>query len=130
MNRPINILLIEDNSGDVTLVQEILNQSKDIAFNLLISDDLAKSFKLIASENIHAILLDLNLPDSEGLETFRQIHRFSINVPIIIISGLSDAQLIYQTMKEGAQAYLIKGQIENESLIRNILFSIWSNHAP
>lgn len=129
MNEPINVLLVEDNPGDVLLVQEALHESKTMTFNLFVSDNLAHSLKCIAAENIHVILLDLNLPDSRGIETFRQVYRFAMGVPIIIVSILSDNEMIYQAMREGAQAYLIKGLIENESLVRNIRYSIWSYHS-
>lgn len=126
MTKAINILLIEDNPGDVRLTQEILRETQDPKINLLVADTLARGQKYIASEHIHVILLDLNLPDSEGLETFRSVHKFALYVPIIIMSILSDKELIFQAMKEGAQHYLIKGKLENESLIRAIRYASWS----
>src|SRR5690242_7043664 len=107
----INILLIEDNPGDIRLVQETLRESKDLQINLIIANSLAQGQKYIAAELIHVILLDLNLPDSQGIQTFQQVYKFVIKVPIIIMSVLSDKELIYQAMKEGAQDYLIKGKL-------------------
>lgn len=122
----INILLIEDNPGDIRLVQDMLRDLKDIKVNLIIAENLGKGLKFIAAELIHVILLDLNLPDSHGIKTFQTTHKFAFNVPIIIFSVLSDKELIYQAMKEGAQAYLIKGKIEHEALTRTIRYAMWS----
>lgn len=129
MNNKINILLIEDNPGDVRLVQEELKNITGYEINLLIADSLARAKKLIAAENVQVILLDLNLPDSGGIDTFHEAHKFAIGVPVIIMSILSDKELIFQAMKEGAQAYLIKGQIESDSLLRAVRYACWSCHA-
>ncbi len=125
----INILLIEDNPGDIRLVEEILRESHEPTIQITVASSLEKAKKIIAAESIHAILLDLNLPDSQGLQTFKQVHRFSMRLPVIIMSVLSDKELIFQAMKEGAQDYLIKGHIENDSLIRAIRYASWSYHA-
>lgn len=124
----LHILLIEDNPGDVRLVQDALGEPSQHKIALFVADTLKKAKKFIAAERIHVILLDLNLPDSEGFSTFTQVHKFAFNVPIIILSILSDKQLIFQAMKEGAQDYLIKGSIENESLDRAIRYASWSRH--
>jgi len=128
-NDMTNILLIEDNPGDARLVKELLQNFPGQEIKLYTAASLSQGLKLIASELIHVILLDLNLPDSEGLQTFKQTHKFAMNVPIIIMSVISDHEIIFQAMKEGAQDYLIKGQIENEALIRGIRYAIWSYHA-
>lgn len=125
----MNILLIEDNVGDAHLVKEMINSTKDYQINLLIADNLARGLKYIAAENLHAILLDLNLPDSQGLDTFKRVHKFSMNIPVIIMSILTDKELIYQAMKEGAQDYLLKSHLEKEAFIRCIRYAIWSRHA-
>lgn len=125
----INILLIEDNPGDVRLVQEILKETTEFTLNLLIAPNLSRGLKYIAAENLHVILLDLNLPESRGIQTFEQVQKFALNIPVIIMSILSDKELIYQAMKAGAQDYLIKGQLENEALLRAIRYAIWSRHA-
>lgn len=129
-NTAMTVLLIEDNPGDVRLVQAILAETtKDLGIKLLVAEDLTHGLKYIAAESIHAILLDLNLPESHGIETFRKISKFAINIPIIIMSIVSDKELIYQAMREGAQDYLIKGEIENEALVRGIRYAIWSRRA-
>lgn len=125
-NESVTVLLIEDNPGDARLVQELVREIHDPKINLLVADTLSKGLKYIAAELIHVILLDLNLPDSQGIKTFQTTNRFAMNVPIIIYSVLSDKELIYHAMKEGARDYLIKGKIENEALTRTIRYAIWS----
>lgn len=120
--------MIEDNPGDIRLVQNLLNKTTDPSINMYIANDLKQALKCIASEHISVILLDLNLPDSRGIDTFKAVKRFSLNRPIIIMSVVSDKELIYEALKSGAQSYLIKGQIENEALIREIRYSIWSTY--
>jgi two-component system cell cycle response regulator len=125
----ITVLLIEDNPGDVRLVREALRESKNLLVKLIVADNLSRGLKYIAAEGVDVILLDLNLPDSQGLQTFRQVNKFALNRPVIIMSILSDKELIYQALKEGAQAYLIKGEIQNEALIRAMRYAIWSYHS-
>jgi DNA-binding NarL/FixJ family response regulator len=125
----ITVLLIEDNPGDARLVHEALSESKNLLVKLIVADNLSRGLKYIAAEGVDVILLDLNLPDSQGLQTFRQVNKFALNRPVIIMSILSDKELIYQALKEGAQAYLIKGEIQNEALIRAMRYAIWSYHS-
>lgn len=129
MIESISILLIEDNPGDARLVKEALSKTSDPAIKLIVADTLNKGLKCIAAENIDVILLDLNLPDSQGIQTFHKVKKFNANRPIIILSILSDKEVIYQAMKEGAQDYLIKGQIENKSLVQAVRYAIWSFHS-
>lgn len=129
-NETINVLLIEDNPGDVRLVQETLREPKDITINLIVANRMSDGLKCIVTEHLHVILLDLNLPDSEGIQTFQRVNKFAMHVPVIIMSVLSDKELIYQAMKEGAQDYLIKGKLENDSLIRAIRYAMWSYYHP
>jgi DNA-binding NarL/FixJ family response regulator len=123
----LNILLIEDNPGDARLVAEALREKAQLNTKLTIADCLSQGQRYIATEHIHVILLDLNLPDSQGIETFKKIQKFAFDAPIIIMSIVSDKELIFQAMKEGAQDYLIKGQLTHESLIRAIRYACWSH---
>lgn len=125
MDEPINILLIEDNPGDVRLIKEVLNDPDFMLVNLIVADSIKEGLKLIATNLIHVILLDLNLPDSSGIETFKKIKKYSRNIPVIILSVLSQKELIFEAMLEGAQEYLIKGEIENEFIVRAIRYALW-----
>ncbi len=125
MAETINILLIEDNQGDVRLVREILKEASYFEPNLYVATTVDEGLRCIATKLIHVILLDLNLPDSRGLETFKKIHRFAMNIPIIILSVLSNKELVYEAMLDGAQDYLIKGEFAPETLVRSIRYAMW-----
>lgn len=122
----INILLIEDNLGDVRLIQEMLQDITEWKINFVVANTLSRGLKYIAAEHIQVILLDLNLPDSTGLNTFRIVHRFAFEVPIIIMSIISDKEMVYQTLKEGAHDYLIKGHADAQMLVQAIRYALWS----
>lgn len=128
MPKSINILLIEDNPGDVRLVHELFRDSPDLLINLIIAKTLEEGAKALATKIIHIVLLDLNLPDSSGLNTFIKIKKYARDLPIIIMSILEDKEVIYQAMQQGAQNYLIKGKMEFETLEQAIRYALW-NHS-
>ena len=127
MTKPINILLIEDNPGDVRLVHELLRDAHDLPINLTVAPSLKEGLRRLATDVIQVILLDLNLPDSTGLSTFSQVYKQARETPVIIMSILEDKETIYEAMQLGAQNYLIKGRMEYEALERAIRYALWSH---
>ena len=123
LSEPSNILLIEDNLGDIVLIKSMLDNQEDL-FQLKIVESLKESLKILNESDFDIILLDLGLPDSHGFETFIQIYDRSPKIPIIIITGLEDEKLGVRAVKKGAQDYLIKGQINNQLLQRSIKYAI------
>ncbi|MBN1813035.1 MAG: PAS domain S-box protein [Anaerolineae bacterium] len=121
---PFKILLIEDNPGDARLLRETLVEIKDASFELEWVDRLSTGLERLADGGIDAILLDLSLPDSQGLATFTQVYAQSPYVPITVLSGLDDAELAIQAVREGAQDYLVKGKIDGNLLARAIRYAI------
>lgn len=127
MNSGLNkILLIEDNPGDARLVREMLSGVKDSSFNFEIECVPSISIGLgrLVKEKIDLILLDLSLPDSQGLDTFFKMRRRAPEVPIVVLSGLDDVTLSIEAVKNGAQDYLVKGQIDGNLLMRSIRYAI------
>jgi signal transduction histidine kinase len=121
----LRILFVEDNPGDVRLVREMLAEgSKQLAFKIEQVDTLAAGIETTRREKFDAILLDLGLPDSKGLETFYSFRATSPDVPIIVLTGLDDENMAIEAVRGGAQDYLIKGRLEGELLTRGILYSI------
>jgi len=121
----LRILLVEDNPGDVRLVKEMLAEgSKQLVFKIEQVDTLAAGIEKIRREKFDAVLLDLGLPDSKGLETFYSLHAISLDVPIIILTMLHDEDAAIEAVRGGAQDYLLKGRLEGELLTRGILYSI------
>ena len=116
--------MIEDNPGDARLIQEMLKEEEFAADNIERSDKLSKGLELLSAENIDAVLLDLNLPDSHGLGTFTKIHSLAQQVPILILTGFKDDKLALEAVREGAQDYLIKGKIDGALLGRAITYAV------
>lgn len=120
----IEILLIEDNPGDARLIKEYLSDAANITFNLQICDRLAQGIDIAESSDINVILLDLKLPDSEGLDTFQKIFGAAPHVPIIVLSGLNDETIAIRAVQMGAQDYLVKDKVESDLLVRTIRYAI------
>ena len=122
-HEPAHILLIEDNPGDADLVRLRLVESKsEVHVNCVprLSDALA----CLDAETPSLVLLDLNLPDSHGAETFRRIMQKAPNVPVVILSGQDDEALGFKAVHLGVQDYLVKGDITGKQLERAIRYAV------
>jgi two-component system, cell cycle sensor histidine kinase and response regulator CckA len=125
IHHPIKILLIEDNPGDVLLLQETLSEITFVELELVHVERLAKALKRLQSEDFDVILLDLALPDSNGLDTFIQIQEQTPATPIVVLTGMADETLAMSAMKAGAQDYLVKGQVSgSDLLLRSMRYAI------
>ncbi|MBI5954825.1 MAG: PAS domain S-box protein [Chloroflexi bacterium] len=106
----IKVLLIEDNPTDALLLKEFLNIDPLADFDVTVGKDLKQGLSELGIGKFDVLLLDLGLPDSQGLETFTRVHAEYPDIPVIILSGAADELLALQAMQAGAQDYLIKGQ--------------------
>ena len=122
--KPINVLLIEDNKADARLIEEMLRESQVISFQLTCEDSLSTGISRLLSEKFDVLLLDLGLPESKGLETLKRVISHSVSVPIVIITGLDDEMLGIKGIHKGAQDYLIKGHTNSFVLRRSICHAI------
>jgi PAS domain S-box-containing protein len=121
----IHLLLIEDNPGDAGLIREMLAESKGMSFELEWTETLSEGIERLASGGIDVVLLDLALTDSTGLETLRRLRAASPWAPVVVVlSGLSDEEISFQAVQEGAQDYLIKGQVDSSLLVRSIRYAL------
>ncbi len=127
METPLKVLLVEDNPGDVLLIEETLADGTG-AFELESVGRLAPALERLRTTGIHVVLLDLTLPDSAGLGTFTSVRANAPDVPIIVLTGLSDESLAVSTVRDGAQDYLIKGQVDGNLLGRTIRYAIERQH--
>jgi signal transduction histidine kinase/HPt (histidine-containing phosphotransfer) domain-containing protein len=125
--KTINILLIEDNTGDIRLINEMLKEIRYFKHNLISVVTLKDAIEQVQKENFDIILLDLNLPDSNGYQTFSSVFKNSRKVPLIILSGLEDVELSFTLIHEGAQEYLFKQDLNAVTLIKAIQYSIERN---
>ncbi|WP_104909805.1 hybrid sensor histidine kinase/response regulator [Nostoc sp. 'Lobaria pulmonaria (5183) cyanobiont'] len=120
----IKVLLVEDNPGDVFLLQEFLKEVTTIVVDLMPVERLSEALKYLAKEIFDVILLDLSLPDSQGLETFVIAHDQAKATPIIVLTGIDDETLATRAMQQGAQDYLVKGQVTGDLLVRSMRYAI------
>jgi signal transduction histidine kinase/DNA-binding NarL/FixJ family response regulator len=123
-DKPLNILLIEDNAGDARLIGEMLSEAKRPQFDLECVDRLSTGLSRLAAGGIDVVLLDLSLPDSQGFETYVKLHGQDSGVPILVLTGLADETIAIRAMQEGAQDYLIKGDVTGSMLARAIHYAI------
>lgn len=125
MNRdPISVLLVEDNPGDARLVHEMLSKLSFNRFEIIHADRLSRALELLEIKRPDVILLDLTLPDTHGLGTFTAVRDASPSVSVIVMSGLNDEEIAVSAVQEGAQDYLVKGQVDAGLLVRSIRYSI------
>ncbi|MCW5798563.1 MAG: response regulator [Nitrospira sp.] len=92
-SRPIHVLLIEDNPGDIRLVRELFAQTRDGQFTLAHVGRLDAGIRCLSESLIDVILLDLSLPDSQGIETLIRMHAAAHGIPIVLMTGLEDEEL-------------------------------------
>ncbi|MGB3533094.1 MAG: ATP-binding protein [Microcoleaceae cyanobacterium] len=123
-NYLINVLLVEDNSYDACLIQERLKKSHTTQFKITHVASLNKAIEYLPLNFFDIILLDLSLPDSEGLETLVAIEQQANHIPIIVLTGLNDDELALEAVRQGAQDYLRKGLIISEVLIHALRSAI------
>jgi diguanylate cyclase (GGDEF)-like protein len=119
-----NLLVIEDNAGDARLLREMLNEdgAADIEFAQVASMSDAEQF--LASRTVDIILLDLGLPDVQGLDAVRRARSAAPSIPLVVMTGLDDESLAAHALQEGAQDYLIKGQIVARELMRSLRHAV------
>ncbi len=122
-NEYIKVLLIEDNYDYSQIVKRKLHKSELVTFEVDWADCLSKGLKQLTHENIDLVLLDLNLPDSQEIDTFIKLQKHAPNTPIIIVTANEDEVMAIKSIQMGAQGYLIKNEIKTVNLARSILHS-------
>jgi K+-sensing histidine kinase KdpD len=128
----IKVLLIEDNEIDAKLIKAYLrdaprheeNDASPISFDLTVKNSLSSGQEFLSTNEVDAVLLDLNLPDSFGLDTFFNIYKTRPKVPVLILTGLCDRELGVKAVRDGAGDYLVKGEVDDRLLRRSISYAI------
>lgn len=123
-NRRFNILLIEDNRADARLIHELVSEVKSANLDFEFAENLSEGLSRLGYPGIDAVLLDLYLPNSQGMETFFRVRSRAGNIPILLLTGLSDEDLAIRAVREGAQDYLVKGQVNGNLLVRAVNYAI------
>jgi signal transduction histidine kinase len=123
----IRALLIEDNPGDARLIREMLRDSASVgaAVTLTHVDRLSTGVERLHDDAVtNVVLLDLSLPDSTGYDTFKTVRTAAPGVAIVVLSGLDDQDLAVRAVQEGAQDYLVKGQVDGGTLLRAMRYAV------
>src|SRR5918911_839745 len=121
---PITVLLVEDNAADARLVREMLAHAGTGPFQIQHVLRLEEASLRIGEGDIAVILLDLSLPDAQGLEALHRLHAIRPDVPIVVMSASSDEALAVQGVRDGAQDYLVKGRVDTDLLVRALHYAI------
>ena len=119
----LHVLLVEDNPGDARLLRTLLS-AVPADFTWVYAERLSAAIELLRSEPLDLVLLDLSLPDSQGLETFTRLFPHAICLPIVVLTGTDDETLALQAVQAGAQDYLVKGRLDGELLARALRYAV------
>jgi len=125
--KALKVLVIEDDPNYFILVNERLSQNHDPSFELTRSKHMQSGLERLREGDMDVVLLDLMLPDSEGLDSFLSVHRAFPAVPVIILTSVDDDDLAAQAIAWGAQDYLTKGSFDRELLVKSICYAISRN---
>ncbi|MCD4780056.1 MAG: EAL domain-containing protein [Candidatus Omnitrophica bacterium] len=125
----IRILLIEDNPVDVDLIDAMLTQGMTQSYDFISKNTLDGALALLEKRPFDLIITDLNLPDGQGLDTFKRIHDHSPSIPIIVLTGIDDKSIAVQSVQYGAQDFIEKGELTGSLLVQSILYSIGRKRA-
>ncbi len=120
----VRVLQVEDNPADARLVVEMLREARGIHFRVETAATLHEAIERLRSSSQDVLLLDLGLPDAQGLEAVQRLSQEAERVPLIILSGVSDEQVVAKAAEVGAQDYLVKGKFDAEILVRAIRYAL------
>lgn len=124
MNEAINVLLIEDNGPLAGLMTQILSRVPGTTFTAENSLTLADGLDRLAGGGIDLVLLDLSLPDSSGIESFHALYNQFPSLPIVVLTALEDETVALTALRDGAQDYLLKNEINPRTLTRAIRYAV------
>lgn len=119
----MKILLLEDSDADAEFISEILSEQPAVSFGIFRAKSLSEAISVLEGGDIDVVLSDLGLPDSQGIDTVRTLCRHSKTVPIVVLTGLDDEETGLLALHEGAQDYLVKGQLSGHSLVQSVRYA-------
>lgn len=121
---PVRVLLVEDSAGNARLTEIVLSKARPGAFAVFHAQSLGAALGRLAAERFDAVLLDLGLPDSDGLDTLVRVRQSAPRVPIIVLTGFGDEELGESILRSGAQGFLVKGQAGTQALVQAVLQAV------
>lgn len=123
-SQPLDILLVEDNPGDVRLIQEMLKGLQEPGCTLTCRDRLSEAQRFLGVRHPEVILMDLGLPDAYGLEALEGIRGLANGTPVVVLTAMNDQRVAHRALEKGAQDYLVKGTFDGGLLLRSIRYAI------
>jgi len=119
-----HVVIVEDDLPDASLLMWQLKNESHIQWKSTHATSMAQAKQILETDVVDVVVLDLNLPDSFGIETFSTLHAFKPDIPIVILSGLDDEELAIASMKKGAQDYMVKGRDDGHFIVRTIRYAV------
>ena len=120
----IQALLVEDSPSDARMIQELLKQAGGRQIAVKHAARLGTALEKINADRTDVVILDLSLPDSRGLATYRRLHKYAPRLPVVVLTGLDDVDVAVQSIAEGASDYLLKSELSGGLLARSLRYSI------
>lgn len=127
---PIRLLVVEDDPADLAWLELMLSQANIAEYSIVTADNVRSALMVIGGGGLDCVLLDLSLPDSEGLESLRQVHTCDPDLPVVVLSGMADVDLGRAAIAAGAQDYLVKGQTTGNQVLRAALWAVNRRVSP
>ena len=112
------VLLVEDNLGDARLIREIFRQQLSNYSKLSHVETMEGAERHLSTHSVDLVLLDLGLPDEQGLGAIRRVHAVAPKVPVVVMTGLDDDEVAVQALEEGVQHYFVKSEVATRGLSR------------
>ena len=124
-HQQFKILLVEDNPGDARLIEELMKEAEEtVHFDLVQVESLSEALHSLGGDNsFDSVLLDLGLPDSQGLDTLQSVRAKAPSVPVVVLTGLADELASAEATRMGAYDYLVKGRVDLNVLLRTIRYA-------
>ncbi len=124
----MQLLLVEDNRADAVMLQELLTEDSAVLVRLTVAKRLTEAIERLQAQSFDIILLDLSLPDTQGLDTLLQVQQQAPSLPIVVMTGTDSEELAMEAVRKGAQDYLVKGQVDGQQLMRAMRYAIERKH--
>ena len=118
------VLLIANDPAEANVLLELLPEDHGLAVGIECADHLSAGLERLAKGGIDAVLLDLSLPDSQGLDALSKVHARAPELPIIVLTDINDQEAAIEALKSGAQDSLVKGELDTDLLVRSLRFAI------
>src|SRR3990167_7132807 len=122
--RNLSIFIVEDNPDEVFLIRQILSRAPETRFEVTVAATLEEALPQLRAHQPDLLILDLNLPDSGGIETFQRVFSVYPTLPIIIATALPDKGVALEAIYAGAQDFLVKGQYQENTLLRSMDYAL------